>query len=144
MNKKARPLYFFVTILQLFFVFSVYAEFKKKDVTIRGHHFWVDLAETPAQWQKGLMNREKLAPHEGMLFWADEDRVQSFWMKNTLVSLDMIFIDKNLKIVSIAEKTEQLSEKSHSSGKPARYVLEILGGLSHRYGFKAGDSVLVK
>lgn len=116
----------------------------KKKATIRQRVFVVEMARTPEEWSRGLMFRTQLAPHEGMFFWGDEERVQSFWMKNTLVSLDIIFIDRQMKIVSISKKTTPETETSYASERPAVHVLEILGGLSDKYGFVAGDRVYLK
>src|SRR5690625_1710902 len=92
------------------------------------HHFNVELAQTDEQRARGLMFRESLAEDAGMLFLYQRDRPLSMWMKNTLISLDMFFIDRRGRIVRIAERTTPLSERSISSGRPARAVLEVPGG----------------
>lgn len=113
-------------------------------VRIRTHLFQVEVVRTPKDWERGLMFRERLAPHEGMLFWGEVTRMQSFWMKNTLISLDLLFLDEKLKIVDIAERAEPLSEKSIPSRVPARHVLEILGGEVQKRNLRVGDQLVVE
>lgn len=110
-------------------------------VKIRNSLFQVEVARTFRDWQRGLMYRSELKPQTGMLFIGQEERLQSFWMKNTLISLDIIFISKNLEIVSIQKRAEPLSERPLPSLKPAQYVLEIAGGQADLLGFQAGDPV---
>jgi uncharacterized membrane protein (UPF0127 family) len=103
--------------------------------------FQVEVVRTPSEWQKGLMFREHLGPREGMFFLGTREYPQAFWMKNTLVPLDIIFISKDLKIVSIQKNAKPLSEENLPSGKPAMHVLEILGGTSDALHFSAGNKV---
>lgn len=112
-------------------------------VTDRGKFdFTVEMALTPAQHAQGLQHREYLPPSAGMLFDFHEDRVATMWMKNTSISLDMIFIDAGGTIVSIAQETQPFSLRTVSSGAPVRAVLEVTGGTARRIGAKAGDRVL--
>jgi len=106
------------------------------------HAFQVEIAATPEQRARGLMYREALAADAGMLFLFDEPRVASFWMKNTLIPLDMLFLAEDGRIVAIAPETEPLSEKGISSGVPVKAVLEIAGGRSVELGIGVGDRVL--
>ena len=112
--------------------------------TARGgrFHFTVELALTRAQQAQGLMFRESLAPDGGMLFVFDEVRPAAFWMKNTLIPLDMLFIGADGRIVNIAEQTTPLSTESRPSAGPVRAVLEINGGLSRMLGIAPGDRVV--
>lgn len=110
-------------------------------VRIRKQVIYVELARTPQEWQKGLMYRERLSPFEGMLFWGEVERPQSFWMKNTLISLDIIFISRGKKIVSISKRAMPMSEDLLKSSAPAQYVLEVLGGQSDKFKWEPGDSV---
>lgn len=130
----------------LLFAVSLLEAAPRKDqpkVQIGKHSFAVEIAKTPEEWSRGLMFREKLAPHAGMLFWGKTPRVQRFWMKNTLIPLDIIFISKDLKIINIAEMTTPHSLDPVFSKKPALHVLEIKGGESKKRGIKAGMSVKV-
>ena len=117
---------------------------KQAQVIARGQTFAVEVVRTPETWQRGLMFREHLGKREGMLFWGTQVKPMSFWMKNTLVSLDIIFISKDLKVINIHEKTTPLSEESLPSAAPALHVLEILGGQSSKIGLKTGDQLVFK
>lgn len=109
-------------------------------VTASGSHaIEVEVAATPKDREIGLMNRESLADDTGMLFDFRESRPVSMWMKNTLIPLDMLFIDKTGTIVRIARNAKPHSLETIPSGKPVRYVLEINGGAAAGYGAKAGD-----
>jgi len=103
--------------------------------------FQVEIAATPEKRERGLMYRRELPPDRGMLFIFPVEKVNSFWMKNTPIPLDMIFISRERKIVGIVQETVPFSLDGRSVSGPSQYVLEINGGLSRRYGFKAGDPV---
>jgi len=105
------------------------------------HEFQVEIADDPAERARGLMFRREMADDEGMLFDFGADAPASFWMRNTYIPLDMLFIEADGTIESIAERTTPLSEKSVPSKGPVRFVLEINGGLSDRLGIAAGDIV---
>jgi len=103
--------------------------------------FTVEIADTAAKRAMGLQYRRELAASRGMIFLFPVQAVHSFWMKNTPIPLDMIFIDADLKIVGIVEQTVPYSLDSRSVTSPSRFVLEINGGLSRRFGIQSGDSV---
>ena len=103
--------------------------------------FQVEIAATPEKRERGLMYRRELPPDHGMLFIFPAEKVNSFWMKNTPIPLDMIFISRERKIVGIVHETLPFSLDGRSVTGPSQYVLEINGGLSRRYGFKSGDPV---
>ena len=105
------------------------------------HDFTVEVATTDAQQRRGLMYRTQLALDAGMLFDYVKPRHISMWMKNTLISLDMIFISNDGRIVSIAEHTEPFSLAVINSGGLAQAVLEVNAGTAARLGLKAGDWV---
>ncbi len=105
------------------------------------HNFTVELAETQAQQAKGLMFRTELPDEKGMLFLLDAERDASFWMKNTLIPLDIIFIRSNGEIENIVENTVPYSLDKVDSTAPVKYVLELRGGLTRQLGIKAGDKV---
>ena len=104
-------------------------------------HFDVELALTPAQEEQGLMYREHLDPNAGMLFVFDDTAPRTFWMKNTLIPLDMLFIASDGHIVDIHERAIPLSEDIIPSQVPARAVLELNGGTVTRLGIKVGGLV---
>ena len=101
--------------------------------------FTVEIATTVEERKKGLMFRRFLAPQSGMLFDYGEMRKAAMWMKNTWVSLDMLFVDAGGQIVNIAHRTVPHSLKHIRSHGPVRAVLEIKGGLAKRLHLKAGD-----
>jgi uncharacterized protein len=105
------------------------------------HMFAVELAATPEQQAKGLMFRRELPEGQGMLFDFQKEQPASFWMKNTYISLDMIFIRADGRILRIAENTVPLSEALVPSGGPVRAVLEVIGGTARKLGIAAGDRV---
>jgi uncharacterized membrane protein (UPF0127 family) len=105
------------------------------------HAFSVELAATDETRARGLMDRKELAEGHGMLFDFKRDEIVSMWMRNTYVSLDMIFIQRDGRIVRIAENTQPLSDRIISSGAPVRAVLEVVGGTARKLGIAPGDRV---
>ncbi|MGO4510914.1 DUF192 domain-containing protein [Bradyrhizobium sp. MOS001] len=103
--------------------------------------FSVEMATTEEEKQTGLMYRKELADGKGMLFDFKPEQEVSMWMKNTYVSLDMIFIRADGRILRIVENTEPLSTKIISSQGPARAVLEVVAGTAQKYGIRPGDRV---
>ena len=103
--------------------------------------FSVELALTPADRATGLMNRTSMARNHGMLFRFDRVRPVMMWMKNTPLSLDMLFIDTSGAVVKIAKDTTPFSEAIISSQVPVRYVLELNAGTSLQAGISVGDIV---
>jgi len=101
----------------------------------------VELALTSAQRERGLMFRNHLDPDAGMLFLFPSPAPLTFWMKNTLIPLDMIFIDSNRRIVGIVENAEPETETGRHVEGNSQYVLEIGGGLSQKWGVTAGSTV---
>ena len=102
----------------------------------------VEVAENETERQKGLMFRPYLSDSVGMLFVFDEATPQSFWMKNTMISLDIIYVDQNKKIVSIQKNAKPYSEESLPSFGSAQYVVEVNGGYCDKYDIKVGDSIV--
>jgi uncharacterized membrane protein (UPF0127 family) len=105
------------------------------------HSFEVEIADDPQERARGLMFRREMADEHGMLFDFGEEQQASFWMENTYIPLDMIFINEDGTVDSIAEQTTPLSRRSVVSDGPVRYVLEINGGLSDELGIEPGDTV---
>jgi len=111
-------------------------------VTARGaFHFTVEIADNPKAREKGLMFRKSLAPDRGMLFDFKSPREVAFWMKNTLIPLDMVFIAPDGRIVSIAREAAPLSEVPIPSGGVVLGVLEVRGGRAAEIGAAPGDKV---
>ncbi|GAA4254755.1 DUF192 domain-containing protein [Azospirillum formosense] len=106
------------------------------------YRFDVELAETPAQQAQGLMFRETMAADAGMLFTYNRPQPASFWMKNTLIPLDMIFIGSDGRIVNIHANAVPQSLDAVNSAGPVKGILEINGGMSARLGIRPGDRVV--
>jgi uncharacterized membrane protein (UPF0127 family) len=105
------------------------------------HAFQVEMAITPEEKEHGLMFRRELPDGQGMLFDFQTDQNVAFWMKNTYIPLDMLFIRSDGRILRIAENTEPLSERNIPSGGPVRAVLEVIGGTAKKLGIAPGDRV---
>lgn len=102
----------------------------------------IEIAENDHERADGLMMRFKLEDTQGMLFIFEYDTIQSFWMRNTFVPLDMIFVNKNNEIVTIHKNTEILSDQSYRSTSPALYVVEVHAGFTDKYNIKTGDKIV--
>ena len=105
------------------------------------HTFAIELAVNDEQRARGLMFRKELPEGQGMLFDFHKEQPTSFWMKNTYIPLDMIFIRGDGRILRIAENTVPLSETLVPSGGPVRAVLEVIGGTAKKLGIAPGDRV---
>jgi uncharacterized membrane protein (UPF0127 family) len=105
------------------------------------HIFSVEIATTEEEKQKGLMYRRELADGKGMLFNYPKEQEITMWMKNTYISLDMIFIRADGRIMRIAENTQTESTAIISSGGLALSVLEVAAGTARKYGIAPGDRV---
>lgn len=105
------------------------------------HRFDVEVAITPAQQEQGLMFRKSLDPGKGMLFPMDPPRIASFWMKNTLIPLDMLFVRTDGTIAFIGADAEPYSKVPVSAGIPVAAVLELAGGRAAALGIAEGDRV---
>ena len=105
------------------------------------HAFTVELAVDDAERERGLMFRKELPEGQGMLFDFQREREIAFWMKNTYISLDMIFIRGDGRILRIAENTQPLSERLVPSGGRVRAVLEVIAGTAKKLGLAPGDRV---
>lgn len=101
----------------------------------------VEVADTDQERSTGLMFRQSLGDNEGMIFLYPQDEVITMWMKNTYISLDMIFIRADGVIRHIASDTEPFSEQTISAGESVRAVIEMKAGSAKRLGMKAGDKV---
>jgi uncharacterized protein len=105
------------------------------------HAFNVELASNAAERERGLMFRKSLPEGQGMLFDFKRDQPVSFWMHNTYISLDMIFISGDGRIVHIAENAKPLSDDLIPSSAPVRAVLEVIAGTVQKLGIASGDRV---
>ena len=108
-----------------------------------GVNFDLEVANSNALARTGLMYRDSLAEDHGMLFVFPDETPRTFWMKNTRISLDIIFINRNLEIVSIAENAKIFSLDQIPSHKPAMYVVELNAGSAKKFGLKVGDKLQI-
>jgi uncharacterized membrane protein (UPF0127 family) len=105
------------------------------------HEFQVEVARTPAEQAQGLMHRAELAPDRGMLFVHRRAKVANFWMKNTLIPLDMIWIGRDGRVVGVHENAVPNSTDVISSNLPVTAILEVPGGTAERLGIGPGHRV---
>jgi uncharacterized membrane protein (UPF0127 family) len=123
------------------------AAFQRESLSIetaagQTHTFTVEVARSDSEKSRGLMFRRSLSPDAGMLFdWPDRP-VATMWMKNTLIPLDMMFIDRQGRIVYIAERTVPHSLEHVSAGRRVRAVLELRGGAAGKLSIAVGDRVI--
>lgn len=112
-----------------------------------GHEFSLEIAADEASRARGYMGRERVRPREGMLFIFDADDRHSFWMKDCKVSLDMVWLDANLRVVWVAPKQVPCPAGGECPSivpqAPSRYVLEFAAGTIAAESLKPGDSIVV-
>ncbi len=101
----------------------------------------VEIADTPAAIQRGLMYREHLPPDHGMLFIFRDEQIRTFWMKNTLIPLDMIFISSDRLVAGIVENAEPRTTTPRRVDAPSQYVVEVNGGWARARGVEVGTPV---
>ena len=133
-----------ISIGAVFLLREKHSEEYREAVTIRDITFQTQLATTDSEKVEGLMNVTSMPEGKGMLFVYDHESPKRFWMKDTIIPLDMIFIDDVYRIVEIFENVPPCDTEECSiyyTPKGIKYVLEINGGLSKTYGFKIGDLV---
>ena len=130
------------------FTFSARAQlqrFETSTLTILSatglHHFTVEVTETPGQMEQGLMFRRTMAPDAGMLFDYKAPTMATMWMRNTLIPLDMLFVDAQGRIVNIRERAVPQSLDVIAAVAPVRAVIELNGGTAARLGIAPGDRV---
>lgn len=101
----------------------------------------IEIADTPVSREVGLMYREELGGNQGMLFVFEAESIRSFWMRNTVLPLDMIFVTADYRIVTIHENTIPYTVRSYISDQPVLYVVEVNGGFCAERGVKLGDLI---
>jgi uncharacterized protein len=115
--------------------------FLKKEGQTEIKKIEIEIADNDGERMQGLMYRTAMEDTQGMLFVFPASEPQSFWMKNTLISLDLLFVNEAKEIVTIQKYAQPQSESSIPSNKPAKYVVEVNAGFCDRYGVKEGDAV---
>lgn len=127
-------------------LFAQLAQFPTAPLTVvtagGPHRFTVELATSPAQMMQGLMFRRSLAPDAGMLFDYQAPSMATMWMKNTLIPLDMLFVDAGGHVVNIHERAVPGSLDAIAAAAPVRAVIELNGGTAARLGIRPGDRVI--
>ncbi len=139
-----RNLVFFAALLAASLTVAAAQEAETLTIVTKGgarHTFAVEVARTDTERAQGLMYRQSLAPLKGMLFEFGKPQPVTMWMRNTYISLDMVFIRQDGTIGRIAERTEPLSERLIHSEGDVTAVFEIGGGEAKRLGISAGDAV---
>lgn len=135
-----------IICLGLIFAYKVFGKQQQGRVCFKLNCFNVSLALTSYEQSKGLMFVEHLDDDKGMLFVFQEDGIYPFWMKDTLIPLDIIWIDSNNKVIFISRNTQPctLTCDSINPEKQARYVLEINAGIADRIGLAVGDDITIE
>ncbi len=114
-------------------------------VALRGDwgqaNFSIEVADDPGERAQGLMNRDQMARNAGMLFIYDQPQVVAFWMRNTLIPLDMIFVDQAGLVLAIHENAIPLDETPIPGGQGVQFVLEVNGGIAALFGISVGSQV---
>jgi hypothetical protein len=146
----------FISLLFLGAIFFAYARFfilpiaeleNRGKVCFNDNCFNVEVAKTAKELENGLMFRKQIDQDRGMLFVFEEEQIYPFWMKNTLIPLDIIWIDENNEIVFIKNNAEPCKELNCENINPkvnAKYVLEINAGISKNIGLKIGDKAIIE
>lgn len=117
-------------------------EFVSKDGKTQIKKIEIELAEDNTERMQGLMYRKSMDDTQGMLFLFDKEELQGFWMKNTIIPLDIIYVNAKKEIVKIYKNTTPFSEKDLPSEKPTLYVVEVIGGFTDKFGIKEGDKII--
>jgi len=116
-------------------------------VILAGQHFTVSIANTPDELERGLMYRQELGPDQGMLFVFPDSAPRHFWMKHTLIPLDILFFDSNARLVSFTYKAQPCRADPcpvYASNAPAKYVLEIPAGTAARDSIRLGEIMTIR
>jgi uncharacterized membrane protein (UPF0127 family) len=117
-------------------------------VELKGKHFVIEIAADDASRERGLMFRDEMAADHGMLFLFEHPAMQTFWMKNTHIPLDILYFDQNYKLVSMQQRVPPCRSAGNDcpvypSSAPAQYVLELNAGVTDQLGIKEGDELKV-
>ncbi len=134
---------FFMSCALVFLCSCVTAD-QTQRICFQSYCFTIEIAQTPEERAKGLMFRESLPQEAGMLFVFEEPGAYGFWMKNTLISLDMVWLDEDMNVVHIEEAVnpcEQVSCPVYYSEVSAKYVLELNAGTVKKIGLKTEDQL---
>lgn len=131
-----------VTETTVGFTHEAYGAIYRGDSLIAGD-LEIEIANTPFERQTGLMYRETMTKEQGMWFVFEEEAPRYFYMKNTLIALDLIYADKNKRVVSIIKNAQPLNKASLPSNFPAMYVLELKAGCADLWNIQVNDSIAI-
>jgi uncharacterized protein len=135
---------FLALIIMLLIAFYLIQKPKNYVVFENGKKIYIEIADSKVEHENGLMFRESLDKDKGMFFIFDDSAIRYFWMKNTYIPLDIIFIDENFTIINIAENVPLCIKKpcqNYPSLKPIKYVLEVNAGVSKENGLNKEDKI---
>lgn len=133
-------------LIMLVGYYNYYKKPKQNQICFKNNCFEVELAQTTEQQARGLMFRKYLEPNKGMLFIFQNEAKHSFWMKNTLIPLDIIWLNSNKKVVFINKNTLPCQIEECPAITPtdnAKYVLELNGGVANKIGLSVGDEIRI-
>jgi uncharacterized membrane protein (UPF0127 family) len=142
----AKNIIIFLIVLIVIIAFSFFRKntnpsLEATKIVLKNHEYQIEIARTSSQKAAGLSNRETLCSNCGMIFLFSKDGNLPFWMKDTLIPLDMIWINSNGQITDIITATDIKSLKILQNTKPAKYVLEINANEAQKIGLKTGDII---
>ena len=148
-KNKTNKDFFWASLIMLLFIIILIClnNNQNKRACFEDNCFKVEVVDNSESRAQGLMFRERLGSDEGMLFVFEKEGIYSFWMKNTLISLDIIWLDKGKRVVYIKENAATCKEKTCESivpNKKAKYVLEVNAGKANEIGLRVGDILLFK
>lgn len=135
-------------IVILFLIFSAAAVFfsqREKEACFNDYCFFIEIADSQGERNKGLMFRNSLEKNRGMLFIFPEEDRHSFWMKNVLIPLDIVWMGEDMKVLAISKNIQPCDDSSCSgiqTDKETKYVLEINAGMAEEAGIKEGDKMI--
>jgi hypothetical protein len=144
MEKKNTNVYFMIILLLVLSAFLIYIFNERQHYKLKINDYTINLepAITIEEKTRGLMHREYLSKDRGMIFIFDDSDKRTFWMKNTLIPLDMIFVDNENKVVDMKKNFQPCREEpceTYTSSQPARYVIEVNAGLTDELGIETGQ-----
>ena len=147
LRNKLFIVFLLISILILgFYLYNIFNSHNKALIEINGKQIKVEIADSPAERAKGLMFRTELSDNTGMLFIFEQEQKVSFWMKNTLISLDLIFVNENFEIVDIKQDFLPCTQdpcELYTASQPVKYVLEVNAGYLEKNNISIGDKIIL-
>lgn len=150
LKTKLKIIVIFIMVVFVVFVYYQKPETETKVIFIAGGQsvsVSVEVADEPGEWETGLMFRERLPENHGMLFVFPDERERRFWMKNTLIPLDMVFVSSNLTIIHIVENAQPCKKdpcRIYGSNGNAQYVIEVNSGFCKKHKIRKGNTIEIR